>query len=177
MREAALTSGRLDATILTADGSFAIAGQPGIKVLVQNAGANYPIPYGTCFATKAYASAHQEELRRFALALVMTQRALTSRAMFAQAVSKAIPAHYSSDLTDKAFKYYTDDGYWCVNGCLNPGWFQDALAVHTKETPQAATAVKMSDFFNTSYVQWALDQLGGAMTAKSDKGAWYKKSG
>jgi ABC-type nitrate/sulfonate/bicarbonate transport system substrate-binding protein len=175
---AALAAGRIEAAMLPYDQAYLAQQLKGMRVLDSNptAGGFQLAGYRFAGVQAAFAEKNPELVTNFVTALIAVQRVLaTDRATYEQQVKVATPKLAPG--ADQLFDIQQTNGYWSVNGGLDPQWIQANLdyyrAIQTKQGGKVAD-VSGTDLAATQYVKAALDKLG-KVDAKIDTAAWYTK--
>jgi NitT/TauT family transport system substrate-binding protein len=174
LRVQAMAAGRLDAGIVT-QGTYPTALQAGLKVLVPDAGKYFAVhPWFGCFALKSYADSHPTALGRFAEAMIRTQRMVAGDfgkfLILNSAVGKDI---LNGSQAGAVFKIMRQSGFYSLNGGLQKSWYtQNATLQAGLRDPPPSTIPKVTDYFRTQYVKYALDRIG-VVPDSFDKARWY----
>jgi ABC-type nitrate/sulfonate/bicarbonate transport system substrate-binding protein len=175
---AALAAGRIEAAMLPYDQAYLAQQLKGVRVLDNNptAGGFQLAGYRFAGVQAAFAEKNPELVTNFVTALIAVQRVLaTDRATYEQQVKVATPKLAAG--ADQLFDIQQNNGYWSVNGGLDPQWIQANLDyyrnIQTKQGGKVAD-VTGADLAATQYVKAALDKLG-KVDAKIDSAAWYTK--
>jgi ABC-type nitrate/sulfonate/bicarbonate transport system substrate-binding protein len=175
-RTQALITGQVDGSLVSLDQVPIILSSSGgsnLHVLDKNpAGTNFPLrPYLGITTTQTYIDTHSEDLTRFMLTMISTNRALAdSRSDFVKTTTQVVEG---ATQKDAAAVYEPLRDYWGANGGLEPQWIAPAAA-YTKQKDKLGHLPPTNSLYNTKFMKAALDKLGVVKSAHNPA-TWYKK--
>ena len=176
-RARALIAGRIDATVLTQDETLLVQGRKEVRTLAQTPGANTDMkPFMFCMATRAYVNTHEQELTRWATAMMATHRRLDSdKATYIELVKKVKGDQYSEKEAEQLYDIAKKTGYWSLNGGMDPQWHRKSMEYMMAASKPGQPAPKLETYYSDKYVRAALDELGKVPSA-TDPANWYTKA-
>lgn len=175
---AALAAGRIEAAMLPYDQAYLAQQQKGVRVLDSNptAGGFQLAGYRFAGVQAAFAEKNPELVTNFVTALIETQRQLaTDKTTYEQQVKAVTPKLAAG--ADQLFDIQQQNGYWSVNGGIDPQWIDANLSYYRAiQQKQGGTVADVTgaDLAATQYAKAALDKLG-KVDAKIDTATWYAK--
>ncbi|BCB90045.1 ABC transporter substrate-binding protein [Phytohabitans suffuscus] len=175
---AALAAGRIDAAMLPYDQAYLAQQQKGVRVLDDNptAGGFELAGYRFAGVQADFAERNPELVTNFVTALIDVQRKLaTDRAMYKEQVQALTPKLAAG--ADQLFDLQEANGYWSVNGGIDPKWIEANLEYYRNiQVQQGGKVADLTgaDLGAPEYAKAALDKLG-KVEAKIDSASWYTK--